>query len=278
MLYQSIVGAWPLGLSPDDREGMAAFEERLAAWQEKALREGKRRSGWAVQDVDYEGACRDFLKQTLDADRASRVVYDIAAFVERIAAPGAVNALSQTLLRLTSPGVPDLYQGTEYWDFSLVDPDNRRPVDFAARAASLQAGEAPAALLPHWRDGRVKQAVIARALQMRAKAPGLFTFGSYIALKIEGPQADHAIGFIRVHEGYAVIVLATRLPSQFEPGPNGLPVIDWTGTSVVIPRNFLLRRTFDVLQGQTGGERELAGRLPLDSVFATCPVALLEVR
>ena len=90
------------------------------------------------------------------------MLYEIADFVERIASPGVVNSLSQALLKLTSPGVPDLYQGTEYWDFSLVDPDNRRPVDFAARQASLAAGMAPETLLQDWRDGRVKQAVLAR--------------------------------------------------------------------------------------------------------------------
>ncbi len=205
----------------------------------KPCAEGKRRSGWAVPNVEYETACREFLTLTLDTERAARVVYDIAAFVERIAPAGAVNGLSQTLLRLTSPGVPDLYQGTEYWDFSLVDPDNRRPVDFPARAASLQAGETPAALLPHWRDGRVKQAVIARALRLRNAAPGLFTLGSYTALKIEGPRADHAIGFMRVHEGHAAIALATRLPGRFATGPHGLPAVDWTGTFAVVPRNFV---------------------------------------
>jgi (1->4)-alpha-D-glucan 1-alpha-D-glucosylmutase len=278
MLYQSIVGAWPLGLSTDDREGMAEFEGRIAAWQEKALREGKRRSGWAVPNPEYEAACREFLTLTLDPERASRVVQDIAAFVERIAPAGAVNGMSQTLLRLTSPGVPDLYQGTEYWDFSLVDPDNRRPVDFTTRAASLRAGESPAALLPHWRDGRIKQALIARALRLRNTAPGLFTHGSYVPLKIEGPRAGHAIGFMRVFEGFAAIILATRLPGRFGTGPDGLPVIDWKGTFALIPRNSVLRRTFDVLDPQRGGGRELAGRLPLDLVLATCPVALLEVR
>ena len=194
MLYQSIVGAWPLGLSAEDRPGVKALEERLAAWQEKALREGKRHSGWAVPNADYEQACRDFLTQTLDSERPARVVQDIAAFVERIAAAGAVNGLSQTVLKLTSPGVPDLYQGTEYWDFSLVDPDNRRPVDFAARAASLAEDADPVALLAQWRDGRVKQAVIARALRLRKAAPGLFTHGTYVPLKIEGAGAGSRAG------------------------------------------------------------------------------------
>jgi (1->4)-alpha-D-glucan 1-alpha-D-glucosylmutase len=277
MLYESIVGAWPLGLAPDDREGVKALEERIAAWQEKALREGKRNSGWAMPNEPYEAACREFLAQTLDSDRPARIVYDIAAFVERIAAAGAVNGLSQTLLKLTAPGVPDLYQGTEYWDFSLVDPDNRRPVDFAARAASLATNAAPVDLLAHWRDGRVKQAVIARALRLRQAAPGLFTQGSYVPLKIEGPAKDHALGFARVHDGYAAIVLVTRLAGRLSAGEN-LPVPPWKGTSVVVPRNFIMRRTFDVMRSEIDAPRELAGRLPLEQVLTGCPVALLEVR
>ncbi len=130
------------------------------------------------------------------------MLQDVADFVERIASPGAVNALSQALLRITSPGVPDLYQGTEYWDFSLVDPDNRRPVDFAARQASLAAGDSPAALLPHWKDGRVKQAVIARALRFRAESAGCSPRAA-TRRSGRGPRADHVLAFARVHEGRA---------------------------------------------------------------------------
>ena len=125
------------------------LRERVAGWQEKALREAKRRTGWAVPDEAYEQACQDFLAAVLDAERPTRVVHEIAAFVGRIAAAGAMNGLSQTLLRMTCPGVPDLYQGTEYWDFSLVDPDNRRPVDFAAREAALAAAESPGSPARH---------------------------------------------------------------------------------------------------------------------------------
>ncbi len=280
MLYESLVGAWPLGLSADDRDGVAALEERLAAWQEKALREGKRHSGWAVPNAEYEGACREFLHQVMDPDRVSRVLQDIAEFVERIAVPGAVNGLSQALLRVTSPGVPDLYQGTEYWDFSLVDPDNRRPVDFEARQASLAADVSPAELLPAWKDGRVKQAVIARALQFRAESGGLFTEGSYVPLRVEGERADHVLAFARVHEGRACMTIVTRLPGHL-PGIGPIPHPDpavWSGTYVVTPRNFLGRRTIDVLSSEKTTGKDMTGRLPLSDILATFPVALLEVR
>jgi len=202
--------------------------------------------------------------------------------VERIAAAGAVNGLSQTLLRLTSPGVPDLYQGTEYWDFSLVDPDNRRPVDFAARAASLEANVSPASLLPHWRDGRVKQAVIARALRLRAASPGLFTQGAYTPLKIEGPHAEHFLGFVRVHEGRAAITLVTRFLGRLDAVSDTFRLIPsfCRGTVAVMPRNLLGRRIFDVLRGQNdgGGGDVLTGRLSIGEALTALPVALLEVR
>ncbi len=280
MLYQSLVGAWPLGLAPDDRAGMAELEERLAAWQEKALREAKRHTGWAQPNMEYETACRDFLHQVLDPDRVSRVLYDIAGFVERIATAGAVNSLSQALLRLTAPGVPDLYQGTEYWDFSLVDPDNRRPVDFAARQASLAELHSPADLLPRWKDGRVKQALIARALRFRAQSAGLFTSGSYTPIKVEGARADNVLAYARVHEGRAAIVAVTRLPMHL-PGVEQQPLPSaaaWHGTSLTIPRNFVTRRSVDVMFHDKTVGSELAGRMPVADLFATLPVALLEVR
>jgi (1->4)-alpha-D-glucan 1-alpha-D-glucosylmutase len=280
MLYESMIGAWPLGLSADDRDGVAALEERLAAWQEKALREGKRHSGWAVPNTEYETACRDFLHQVMHPDRRSRVLYEIADFVERIAAPGAINALSQAVLRITSPGVPDLYQGTEYWDFSLVDPDNRRPVDFAVRQASLQADVSPATLLPDWKDGRIKQAVIARCLRYRAAAGGLFVEGSYTPLRVEGPRAENVLAFARIFEGRASLSVVTRLPAQLSSiGARPLPdPTVWDGTFIVSPRNFIGRRTLDVLAGEKGAGGEVTGRLPVNNILATLPVAVLEVR
>ena len=180
MLYQTLVGAWPLGLAPEDEAGVAAFLDRVAAWQEKALREAKRRTEWAVPNAEYEAACRDFITAIMAPDRASHMRAEIAAFAARIAPAGAINGLSQALLRCTAPGVPDLYQGTEFWDFSLVDPDNRRPVDWAARRAALDAAVPAARLLEHWQDGRVKQAVIAGALALRAARPALFAEGDYL--------------------------------------------------------------------------------------------------
>ena len=208
MLYQTLVASWPLELAADDAAGLEAFRTRVGGWLEKGLREAKRQSGWVAPNAEYEAAAAAMLAGCLDPSRP--VAAEIAAFATRLAPAGAVNSLSQTVLRLTAPGIPDLYQSTEFWDFSLVDPDNRRPVDFAAREAALDADGSPPELLAHWRDGRVKQAILHRVLLLRARLPGLFTAGAYVPIKAEGPAADHVVAFARVHDGGAVIVAASR--------------------------------------------------------------------
>lgn len=277
MLYQTLVGAWPLGLPADDEAGVAAFLERVAAWQEKALREAKRRTEWAVPNAEYEAACRDFLFAIMAPDRASHLREEIAAFAGRIAPAGAVNGLAQALLRCTAPGVPDLYQGTEFWDLSLVDPDNRRPVDWEARRAALEAAAPPAELLPHWQDGRVKQAVIARALALRAERPALFAQGDYQPVTVEGPMAPHVLAFLRTHRGEAVLAVATRLPGAvLRDGP--LPLLsgaEWSGTDLRLPPSWEARHWREALTGE--GPRASGDRLPVGQVLARLPVALLEV-
>ncbi len=278
MLYQTLVAAWPLALSADDQAGVAAFGERVAGWQEKSLREAKRRSEWAAPNIEYEGACRVFLDQILDPERAARVAHEVAAFAHRIAPAGALNGLAQTLLRLTSPGVPDLYQGTEFWDFSLVDPDNRRPVDYAAREQALSAAASPAQLLPSWRDGRVKQAIIARALDYRRRASGLFADGAYVKLRVEGKLAEHVVAFARVHEGRANVAVATRLAAKLL-GSDAPPLIArdaWDVTAISLPRNLSNRAMTDVLGGP--GYTGTSGRLILTEILAHLPVALLEAK
>ncbi len=278
MLYQTLVGAWPPGLAADDAAGIAAFAERVAAWQEKALREAKRHTGWTAPNEAYEAAARDFLTGVLDATRSSHVVAEIAAFAARLAPAGAINGLTQTLLRLTSPGVPDLYQGTEFWDFSLVDPDNRRPVDFEARRRALEAGEAPAALLASWQDGRIKQAVIGRVLAFRRRAGGLFAEGSYQPLKVEGPRADNVIAFARAHEGRAVVIVGTRLAARL-PGVEMVPLVEraaWSGTAILLPRILHNREFADVLGGNSPSTS--GGRIAVADALDGCPVGVLEGR
>ncbi len=208
MLLQTIVGAWPFDLALEDAVGRAAFAQRLEGWQQKALREAKLETDWGDPNAAYEAAARDLLHRIVveDAGRALRA--EIFAFVQEIAPAGAINGLAQTLLRLTVPGVPDLYQGTELWDLSLVDPDNRRPVDFALRQKMLGT-ETPAT----WRDGALKQALIVRGLALRLAMPDLFANGSYEPVAVQGRLADRIVAFLRRHGADAILTVVPRLPA-----------------------------------------------------------------
>ena len=205
MLHQMIVGAWPLDLSADDAEAMAAFAERLLGWQLKALREAKLRTSWTAPNEAYEAACETYLRALLTGPDAT-FRQDCAAFVAEIGPAGAANSLVQTGLRLTLPGVPDLFQGTEFWDFSLVDPDNRRPVDYAAR----QAGLSRDADAIDWRAGAGKQALVRRLLTLRREEPELFR-APLRRVALVGQRQDQAIAFQRTTKaGSLLVVAATR--------------------------------------------------------------------
>jgi len=263
MLYQMLVGAWPLGLAPDDVEGLELFATRIAAWQRKALREAKRWTRWTSPNEPYEDACEDFLRAMLSGGAAE----ELHAFAEYIATPGAANGLAQAVLRLTTPGVPDLYQGTEYWDFSLVDPDNRRPVDFLARSASLERESAPIGAVCSWRDGALKQSVIVRLLCARKAHPELFARGTYRALEAKGPAADKVLAFVREHRGQKLVVAVGRHLAPWLAGSSApaLPAERWQGTSLELPAG----RWSSLL----GGEKREGGVAPAAELFGDLTVA-----
>jgi (1->4)-alpha-D-glucan 1-alpha-D-glucosylmutase len=273
MLYQMIVGAWPPALDPADAPGVRAFAERLADWQVKAAREAKLNTDWTVPNAQYEDAARDFLFAVLAP--GSTFLAEAAQLARRIGPAGAVNGLAQALLKLTTPGVPDFYQGTEFWDFSLVDPDNRRPVDFPARRASLATGISPAALLEDWPDGRVKQAVLARVLALRRAQPALFAQGDYRPLALRGPRRDHALAFLRVLGDAACLIVAPRLVAGLVGDLPLVPPEAWADTTLDLPDEAARRLRFDVLAGEAvrlaGGDCTLASllrRFPLAIVTA----------
>ncbi len=273
MLYQTLVGAWPIGLDPDDTEGVKAFSGRVFAWWEKSIREAKLRTGWTAPDEAYEAACRDFLTGILDTERHAQTGAEIAAFAARIGPAGAINGLSQTLLKYTVPGVPDLYQGTEFWDQSLVDPDNRRPVDFQARDTQLAKREMPSALLKTWQTGAVKQAIIARVLALRAEMPELFAHGDYQPLAIEGEASRHALAFTRAHQGQQILVAVTRLPLTLlgETANPLAPAEAWGNTKITLPKS---AKWQDCLTDRTITD---AGSIKLADLLADFPVALLSM-
>jgi (1->4)-alpha-D-glucan 1-alpha-D-glucosylmutase len=199
MLLQTLFGAWPANLAASDAEGLGDYAERIVAWQEKALREAKLRSSWEAPDESYESRCHDLVRALLDAERSVAFLDDMAAFVDRILPAADANSLAQVALRYTVPGVPDLYQGTETADLSLVDPDNRRPVDYTARREMLATASDPKATL------------IARLLALRRQHPTLFAVGAYEPIAVTGARAEHVIAFDRTHGGVAVrCVVALR--------------------------------------------------------------------
>ncbi len=272
MLYQMAVGAWPPTLDATDEAGVQAFADRLAAWQLKAAREAKLHSDWMAPDEAYEQSARAFLAAILSP--GSRFLAEAAAFARRIGPAGAINGLAQTLLKLTAPGVPDFFQGTEFWDLSLVDPDNRRPVDFAARAEALAADEPPATLAACWPDGRVKQAVIGRVLAFRRRMPDLFARGAYQPLELRGQRQDNVVAFLRSAGEAASMTLVPRLPSGLltEDGSIIISRGAWQETRVMLPPELRNRALRDVISGRTmQGQAELA----VGEVLASFPVALL---
>lgn len=234
ILYQALIGAWPLPDAGGASTLPPDFRDRIAAWQTKALREAKRHTDWTDVNQEYEESCSAFLDGLLDAKASHGFPAMMDAFVSRIAPAGALNGLSQTLLRLTAPGMPDLYQGCEFWDFSLVDPDNRRPVDYAARAAALASGADLPELAPHWRDGRIKQRLIAALLRARADHPALFARGSYQPLRVQGVRRHHVLAFARLLDGQALLVLAPRLVLPLAPSPDDLSCPDGTWRSTTL--------------------------------------------
>jgi len=233
-LFQTLAGAWPLGLSVQHADGLRAFQTRVAGWREKSLREAKLRSSWAAPDAAYEAACRDWLECLLDPLRSASFLASLSAFVARVAGAGAVNGVVQAALRCVWPGVPDLYQGAELWDFSLVDPDNRRPVDFASRETLLDAGAAD------WSDGSVKLAAIAKLLRWRRADPALFGTGDVEALAVRGARRAHVLAFRRAAGDRALLVAVMLRVAAPVTALGGLPPSSWwADTEVRLGRDWM---------------------------------------
>ena len=284
ILLQSLVGAWPLDLAPDDidarPDAVASYLERVGQWQQKALREAKLHTRWTAPNAPYERAAQRIIDY-FQADAEGRVLLrEIAAYALRLAPAGLVNSLAQTLLRNTLPGVPDLYQGTDLWDFSLVDPDNRRPVDYAARAALLAAtpGEGPLdASAAAWRSGAVKQGLIQRALALRARFPALLRNADCRRVAAHGPHADHILAILRRLDGQDLLIVVPRLCAMavagYAQGDAATASACWADTRLLLPRE--AGKVFlNVLSGrrhQVGATGELA-LLPLlrDGPVALC--------
>jgi (1->4)-alpha-D-glucan 1-alpha-D-glucosylmutase len=275
LLYQTLLGVWPMA-GELEGEALAELVERIVAYMTKAMREAKQATSWTAPDEAYENGVESFVRRILDPVGARAFLADFLPFQAQLARIGAVSGLAQTLLKLTVPGVPDTYQGSELWDLTLVDPDNRRPVDFAQRLAWLEQAADPAELLAAWRDGRIKQHVIARALALRRRVPDLFTQGDYQALAASGPQAERILAFARRTPQAAVLVVVPRLVAPLLPeGENLLPPpAAWADTALELPEAWAGAQVIDKL---TGRQRTLppSGPLPLADLLDELPLALL---
>jgi (1->4)-alpha-D-glucan 1-alpha-D-glucosylmutase len=226
LFYQLLLGAWPAELTGDaerDPDAVRAFAHRLEGAIIKSVREAKSHSNWAFPNTAYEDGMLGFVRAALDMSRPNAFLDNFLPFQERVAKFGVSNSLVQTALKLTLPGMPDIYQGSELWDLSLVDPDNRRPVDYATRerllaetmvALSGDRAGAMAEMLENWRDGRIKLAVTSILLAARRRFPSLFSNGTYEPLTVSGPNADQICAFVRTSGDEAVLVAARRFPAQ----------------------------------------------------------------
>jgi (1->4)-alpha-D-glucan 1-alpha-D-glucosylmutase len=210
MLYQALLGAWPAGERDD------SFLERIQAYALKAAREGKQETSWLNPNEAYEAGLKTFIARILDPAVSAEFLDAMEALAQRTALLGALNSLSQITLKAMMPGVPDFYQGTEFWDLSLVDPDNRRPVDFAGRAAVLASTQTPdwQDLAQNWRNGHLKLAWTRHLLKLRTDLADVFARGDYEPLEVSGPHRDHVIAFARRHGRDAVI---TAVAKSFAP-------------------------------------------------------------
>ncbi|MGJ4892433.1 malto-oligosyltrehalose synthase [Bradyrhizobium sp. HKCCYLRH3099] len=260
MLYQTLVGIWP-ATGWDD-----SLPERLQAYALKAAREGKEETSWLNPNEAYEAGLRAFIERVLDRQHSAEFLQSLEIVAKRVALLGALNSLTQVTLKATMPGVPDFYQGTEFWDLSMVDPDNRRPVDFAAREQALRESEAPdwAALADHWPDGRIKLAWTRQLIKLRNEMPSMFTDGAYEPLEVSGRHADHIIAFARRRGREAVIVVAARTLSPFTDGGRVWPHADAFDATVHLPG-------YSAPQIQNGA-------LPVSALFTHLPAAVLAAR
>lgn len=270
MLYQTLFSSWPLELDPEHAEDCTAFAQRVLNWQQKAMREAKLRTSWAAPDSAYEQACHDFLQRLMTSREGTELRRALAHAVDLAACNGALNSLAQCLLRMTTPGVPDLYQGCEYWDFSMVDPDNRRPVDYDRRRHTMDLPASPAELLQHWRDGRIKQWLIAQVLDARRRQPAPFSHGDYQPLALQGRHADRVIAFCRRHGQQLAISIVPRLAAPLL-GDSEQPLIPperWDDTLIDLPNTPLV-------SALTGDAVSSGPAVPLGELLASMPVNLL---
>jgi (1->4)-alpha-D-glucan 1-alpha-D-glucosylmutase len=274
LFYQALAGVWPANLHAADASGVAALAERMDAYMLKVVREAKLRTSWTSPAVAYEEKVSAFVRGALSH---GAFVEDFVRRAAPICLAGAVTSLSQLAIKLAAPGVPDIYQGTELWDLSLVDPDNRRPVDYGGLLSDVDSIEAvePDALLADWRSGRPKLRLLEAGLRLRREHPALFGGGEYIPLQASGDLAEHVLAFARRHGDEWLILVATRLPLRLIGGGTARPLVDparWEDTCITTPEEVAGLRFRDVVFEQ---EIAVGKELQATEALAYFPAALL---
>jgi (1->4)-alpha-D-glucan 1-alpha-D-glucosylmutase len=276
LFYQMLLGSWPAeitscaALAP---EALRDYAERLKQAMLKSIREAKVHSTWAAPNLAYEEAALAFVEAALDPCESRAFFAEFLPFQRQIAHFGMENSLAQTVLKLTMPGVPDIYQGSELWDLSLVDPDNRRPVDYGLRLKMLKdldaRKESFRELMDRWPDGTVKLFITQRLLQLRAEDPDLFASGGYEPLPVSGAKSDCVCAFARIQGCRAVVAIVARFPFRRSQDP------EWHDTTVAIPAQ-LSRCVFkNVFTGSRLAVTDIESAIGV--VFDGSPVAVLTV-
>jgi (1->4)-alpha-D-glucan 1-alpha-D-glucosylmutase len=246
LLYQTLLGTWPMHANGEPEPVPAAdYIERIQAYMTKALKEAKINTSWIQPNEEWDAAMHDFIARILDSSPRNKFLPIVLPAAKEIIRLGAINSLTQTLLKLTSPGVPDIYQGTEIWDYSLVDPDNRRPVDYELRRQMLKSlsNATPGELMQTWPDGRIKLFLTKHILELRRRHADLFERGEYLPLHTSGTFEECCISFVRRLDDNWIAVIAPRLSSRV-----GFPPIGevWQDTVIQLPESFSLKDAHDL--------------------------------
>lgn len=279
LLYQTLVGIWPpprAGRRTDDlpdRAWRASACERLEVYMLKAAREAKVRTSWTEPNADYEQALKSFIGCIMEPAEEAPFLSDVARFVARVSEAGHWTSLSRVLIHLTAPGVPDLYQGDEFWNFALVDPDNRRPVDFDKRAAALEDSRPDIAeLVRNPADPLLKILITSRILSARRQETALFASGSYTPLEVRGDHAGDLFAFARTHGGQRAVVVASR---RTHPGVDRTGPTAWGTTEVIIPEVLRDSTWHSVLQQSDQQAGSAGGGFMCSEILDLLPIALL---
>jgi len=273
LLYQTLLGIWPIQAN-GEAEPVPAPEyiERIQAYMAKALKEAKINTSWIQPNEQWDAAMHDFAARILEPSPRNKFLPLFLPAAKEIARLGAINSLTQTLLKLTSPGVPDIYQGTEIWEYSLVDPDNRRPVDYKMRQQMLErlSSVTPDELMKTWPGGRIKMFLIQRALRFRRKHPDLFQSGEYSSAHATGTFAECCVSFTRQLADKWIVVIGPRLSSRI-----GFPPVGelWKDTAIELPETLCLEKAHDLFTCRLLHLRDR--HLVLARAFSVLPFAVI---